>query len=113
MDNERFDKMKKFAVRQAALRYDDMVNPDTSLETDLGIYGDDAVEFIIAFGKEFKVDVTRFMAADYFKAEEDIILPAIIRFFTEKKKRKQKELKLKHLENVAIAGRLDEDGINN
>jgi acyl carrier protein len=77
----------------------------------LGISGGDAVEFIIAFGKKFNVNVSKFMAAEYFNPEGDLILPAIIRFLTGKKKRKQKCLKIIHLEKAVIAGRLDEEVI--
>ena len=111
MSGEIFNKVKKFTVNQAAVKEND-ITEYSSLENDLGIYGDDAVEFIIAFGKEFNVDVSKFMAADYFSSEGDFILPAIIRFFTGKKKRKQKDLQLKHLAKAVITGRLDEDVIN-
>ena len=111
MSSEIFDKIKKFTVKQAAVTEEE-VTENASLENDLGVSGDDAVEFIIAFGKEFNVDVSKFMAADYFSPEGDFILPAIIRFFTGKKKTKQKDLILKHLEKAMIAGRLDEEVIN-
>ena len=111
MSDKIFNRIKKFVVNQAAVREDD-VTEYASLEKDLGIHGDDAVAFIIAFGNEFNVDVSKFMAADYFSPEGDFILPAIIRFFTGKKKQKQKDLKLKHLENAVAAGRLDEEIIN-
>jgi acyl carrier protein len=110
MNNEIFDKIKKFTVKQAGVTENE-VTEDASLENDLGVSGDDAAEFIIAFGKEFNVDISKFMAADYFSSEGDFILPAIIRFFTGKKTN-QKNLALKHLEKAAIAGRLDEEVIN-
>src|SRR5580693_7017262 len=44
---------------------------------------------MIAYGKEFCVDVSRFMAAEYFDGEGDIILPAIIRMITGKEKRQK------------------------
>lgn len=40
-----------------------------SLQSDLGIYGMDAVEFIIDFGNKFGVDVSSFDAEKYFKPE--------------------------------------------
>jgi len=111
MNNEILNRIKDFTVKQAAVTAEDVIE-NASLENDLGIYGDDAIEFIVAYAKEFSVDVSRFKAADYFSPEGDIILPAIIRFFTGKKKTKQKELTLKHLEKAAVAGRLDEEIIN-
>lgn len=40
-----------------------------SLQSDLGIYGMDAVEFILNFGNKFGVDVSSFDAEKYFKPE--------------------------------------------
>jgi acyl carrier protein len=111
MNSEIFDRIKKFTIEQGAVEEEE-VTEDASLEKDLGIYGDDAIEFIIAYGKEFSVDVSKFMAADYFSPEGDLILPAIIRFFTGKKKTEKKALTLRHLEKAVIAGRLDEEVIN-
>ena len=111
MSDEIFNRLKAFVTKQAAVE-DEEVTRDARIEGDLGVYGDDAVEFIIAFGKEFNVDVSKFMAAKYFSSEGDFILPAIIRFFTRKKKPKQKDLMLRHLEKGILAGRLDEEVIN-
>ncbi|WP_276504407.1 DUF1493 family protein [Terrimonas pollutisoli] len=111
MNNEIFDRLKRFTIKQAAVTEKE-VTENAGLENDLGVSGDDAVEFIIAFGKEFNVDVSKFMAADYFSPEGDSILPAFIRMVTGKKHPKQKELTIKHLEKAIIAGRLDEEVIN-
>lgn len=96
-----------FIIKETGVE-DDVLTGETSLEEDLGIYGDDAIEFICAFSKRFNVDFSRFMAADYFGPEGDVILPSIIRAFTGKKKQKLKELKLKHLEAAIAASKLDE-----
>jgi acyl carrier protein len=111
MNQELFNKVKEFAVNQAAVEENE-VTESASIEDDLGVYGDDAVEFIIAFGKKFNVDVSKFMAAEYFSAEGDVILPAIIRFLTGKKQPKRKNLTIGHLEKAIVAGRLDEEVIN-
>ena len=111
MEEEIFIKIKKFTVYHSGVD-EKKVRQDASIECDLGITGDDAVDFIIAFGRDFNVDVSRFMAADYFNPEGDIILPTIIRFFTGQKKRKQKDLFINHLVKAVIEGRLDEEVIN-
>jgi len=49
------------------------------------------------------------MAADYFDGEGDPILPAVIRIPTGKK---NKILTVGHLEKGILAGRLDEEVIN-
>lgn len=89
MDIEIFERVKNFIVKEAAITEQE-VRLDTDLENDLGVRGDDAVEFLVAFGKAFDVDIANFMAADYFSPEGDVILPAIIRIFTGKKNPKQK-----------------------
>ena len=112
MNRKIFDDIKRFIVDQAAAKEDD-VTENTSLESDLGIYGDDAIEFILAFGKEFNVDVSKFMVADYFSPEGGFKLPpVIIKFFGIEKKPKQKELSIRHLMKAVEIGRLDEEVIN-
>jgi acyl carrier protein len=96
-----FTELRAFTIKQAAT--DEPINHQTRLYEDLGIYGDDAVEFLIAFGKKFNVDVSKFMAADYFKGEG-------ASFFDIEKP--TKPLTLLHLKKAIIAGRLDEEVIN-
>ena len=112
ISEEAFNKLKAFVVKQSAVT-DEEICRTTEIENGLGITGDDAVEFMVAFGKEFNVDVTRFMAADYFEAEGDKILPTLIRFLTGRKKKAKKILTVGHLEKGILAGRLDEEIINN
>jgi len=90
------------------------LNRDIRLYEDLGIYGDDAVEFLMAFGREFKVDVSKFMAADYFKDEGIDFLTPIINLLSRNKRQlaEKKTLTLGHLEKAIAAGRLDEEVVN-
>ncbi len=111
MDIEIFNRVREFTVKQAGVSEDDVCET-ACLERDLGIYGDDAIEYLIAFGKAFNVDVSKFMAADYFSPEGDIILPGIIRAITGKKRQRRKELSIAHLIKAIKAGRLDEEIIN-
>ena len=81
------------------------INTQSKIEEDLGITGDDAIEMLIAFGKKFNVDVSHFMAAEYFNAEgTSWIMPT----YTPNKK----VLTVTHLEKAIIAGKLDESLIN-
>ena len=120
MSEEIFDRLKKFISEQGfgytlpfpLLFKKKEIKRETAIEKDPGITGDDSDEFLIAFGKEFNVDVSQFPIGNYFDDEGDPILPAIIRFLTNKKKRKTKELTIGHLEKAIIAGRLDEEVIN-
>jgi acyl carrier protein len=101
MSEELLNAIKVFTQEQAGRDPDD-ITENTYLEKDLGIYGDDAVEYIIAFGKAFNVDVSKFMAADYFSGEG-------ISF---SKAQEKKELSITHLIKAIQAGRLDEEVIN-
>ena len=105
-----FEDLKKFVIEKSFVRKEP--TRETRIQDDLRIYGDDAVEFIVAYGQAFNVDVTKFMAADYFDPEGDKILPAIIRTLTLKQKRPRKILTVGHLEKGIKEGRLDESVIN-
>ena len=111
MNNEIFEKIKIFINEHLVVNTDE-ITLETQIENDLGVYGDDAIDLIIAFGKNFNVDVSNFMASDYFSPEGDSIFPAIVRFFTGKKKKKIKELTINQLCKAIISGSLNESTIN-
>jgi acyl carrier protein len=112
MRDDVYSKVKNFVVKEAAVNESEVFE-DASLENDLGIHGDDAVDFIISFGKEFKVDVSKFMAADYFSGEGIDIIGPIIRMATGRKEKQRKDLKVRHLVKAVLAGSLNEEVINN
>lgn len=45
------------------------ITENHSLQSDLNIYGLDAVDFILNFGNRFNVDVSRFDAEKYFRPD--------------------------------------------
>ena len=103
--------LKKFIINQAGVDEEE-VTMQAQIEDDLGVTGDDAVDFIIKYGKTFNVDVSRFMAGDYFGPERSVILSEITNWITGNQKRKRKTLTVEHLEKGVIAGRLDEEITN-
>jgi hypothetical protein len=107
MNDELFGKIKEFVVKFSCVR-DVLLDRKTILEKEIGLTGDDAIEFIIAFGKKFNVDVSGFMAAEYFEAEGDNLLPSISRLLTGQKIVRKKELVLGDLERAVIVGKLDD-----
>lgn len=111
MNTDLFSELQEFIVNKVGVDYAE-VTRDAKLEEDLGIYGDDAIELLVAYEKKFSVNISNFMAADYFSPEGDIILPALIRMITGKKKKKTKYLTIEHLEKGILAGTLDEHVIN-
>lgn len=106
MNDEIFEKIKSFVIEQR-WEYSFVLERTTKIEKDLRITGDDAVEFIFAFSKQFNVDVSNFMMTEYFEPEGDKLAGAIIRMFIGNKKAKNKELLLGDLERAVEAGKLD------
>ena len=117
VNNETLNKLTEFIFEQGfgytlpfpLLWKKKKITRETEVENDLGIYGDDADEFLIDFGKEFSVDVSQFPIGEYFSDEGDFILPAIIRSFTNTKKRGRKSFTVGHLEKAIFSGKLDAD----
>ncbi len=95
-----------FIADEAGINENEMEG-GTMLEKDLGIYGDDACELIVKFGKHFHVDVSRFLAADYFRGE-GFRLPPYWRKLLKIKYPNKKELTINHLVKAVAGGRLDE-----
>jgi hypothetical protein len=112
MTNEVSERLQMF-IKKERWQYGFPLTNDVRLYEDLGIYGDDAVEFLLAFGNEFHVDVSKFLAADYFKSEGiDFISPILKLFRNKRVTTNKKVLMLGHLEKSIKAGRLDEEVIN-
>ena len=79
------------------------ITASTRLQDDLNVYGDEAMDFLLAYGKTFHVDVSQFMAADYFDGEGIDVLA----WFRPVKARR-KELTVGHLQRGIDAKQLDE-----
>lgn len=93
-------------------KYKHQITRETYLEKDLGISGDDAIEFLLDYGKKFNVNMSGFDFKKYFTPEGDSLLPTIIKTISGKKESKIKELTVGDLERGIIAGRLNEETIN-
>ena len=65
---ELFNEVLEFIEAQRG-EYKFNISEATSLQEELKIYGDDAAEFMLAFGKQFNVDVSGFPVDKYFKGE--------------------------------------------
>ena len=76
-----FEELKNFVIKQSCVD-DEVITDKTEIEDDLVVSGADGVEFIVAYGREFNVDVSRFMAADYFSPEGGGILMTLIKSLT-------------------------------
>lgn len=100
MDNKLLDVLKEFISDLSGIDGNEIFE-NTSLEGDLGIYGDDAVELILAFGKKFSVDVSKFRASEYFISEGGFKIGSY-------KNVNLKELKVFDLIKAVEIGRLDD-----
>ena len=79
------------------------IKSESRIEEDLKITGTDAVEFIFEFGKQFDINVSNFIIADYFEPGG---LNKINWFFS--KKASKRTLTVAHLEKAVALGQLDE-----
>jgi Protein of unknown function (DUF1493) len=92
-----------FIREQSGISFSKTITVNTRLQDDLGVYGDDSTDLLLAYAKTFHVDVTQFPAADYFDGEGLDVLA----WFRPVKPRR-KELTVGHLQRGIQAGRLDE-----
>lgn len=79
---------------------------NTTLQEDLNIWGDDAVEFLEEFSNRFGVDISEFDFDKYFKSEGDPILQTIIRLIKRGKTPKYTPLTLGDLKDAMEKGKL-------
>jgi len=98
--------LKDFVIKESFVDDIELINT-TDVQEDLDICGDDAIDFLVAFGKEFNVDLSNFYADKYFKPEGDPIFPAIVRLFTGKKATKYLSLTLGDMEEAIKKGKLE------
>lgn len=92
-----------FIRKQSGVGHAEAISAQTRLQDDLGVYGDDATDLLLAYAKTFHVDVSHFMAADYFDGEG---LDVLAWFRPVKPHRK--DLTVGHLQRGIEAQRLDE-----
>jgi hypothetical protein len=107
MENDIFKKIVRF-VEEERWKYTFELKRSTKLDEELTINGDDAKDFIRAFGRKFNIDVANFIAVTQFEEDGEVIIPSAVRFLTGKKKLDFAEMTLGHLEKAVIKGKLDE-----
>lgn len=77
MEIEIFEKIKQFIVNQVGEECLPITR-ETELRKHLKLDGDDADEFLIAFGKTFSVDISQFPIGDYFNSEGNVLWFALV-----------------------------------
>ncbi len=99
-----FEQIVKF-IHENRWEYPFQLTRNMSLQDDLKIHGDDAVDFLQRFATEFDVNISELNLSEYFKPEGDLILPLIIGHVLGKEKRTYKKLTIGDLE-LAIKTRI-------
>jgi acyl carrier protein len=103
--DEIFDQIKAFVIEQR-WEYDFVLTRETGLRKVLKILGDDATDFILAFGKTFNVNLSKMHLDKYFPPEGSAILSTIIRLLMLKQAPTYLSLTLGDLEEADKTGRL-------
>jgi acyl carrier protein len=101
-DRNLFESLVSF-VRLRSREFKKSITRETLIEDDLGVTGDDAAELILEYSKKYNVDISNFIFTKYFNEESSV--------FTMEKR--IWPFTIGHLEKAVIAGRLDEEIINN
>lgn len=68
MDGPTFERVAQLIVEKCGVRRAD-VRPDSDLERDVGVTGDDAGDLMTAYAREFGVDLTEFEFLRHFGRE--------------------------------------------
>jgi acyl carrier protein len=98
----RFAELVAF-IRNKSGEHEMPITRETLIEDDLGVTGNDAAELLIELSKKYNFDIANFKFSRYFNDEPSM-------FDTS---RAVKPFAVGHLEKGIIAGRLDEEIINN
>jgi acyl carrier protein len=112
-----FERLTQF-VYSVRWKYKQILTRETRLHDDLKIDGDDAVDFFIAFEKEFNVDISNFKLREYFNGEgfDPIGISKLFRLIFGRKDSPVSGIKTSinhgHLIKAIKAGKLDEEIIN-
>jgi acyl carrier protein len=88
--NEINDKVIKFVSNQTGIKENKLML-DSSIFHDLGVDGEDALELLNAFSKEFNVDISTFPLLDYFGNEGTLSLIGLIKRLSSMDMREQKK----------------------
>lgn len=63
------DRIRDCVKRECGVRSSEILLPTTRLGEDLGLYGADAIEFLLGFAKEFQVDLSEMVFPRHFAQE--------------------------------------------
>lgn len=104
MNENIFEKLKNYII-DLMLINPKKITKDTEVEKDLGITGDDAIDFIEEFSTFFNVDISSFEYNKYFRPEGIGLSWAL--GLTDKKPNDRKKITLEDLTNSIEKGKLE------
>ena len=70
MNEITFEEIKNFTIKELSLSHNVEVTEKTCLTHDLGVAGDDGLDYMMSFSKEFKMSLEDFNAIEYFGYEK-------------------------------------------
>jgi len=100
-----FNDLKLFILDNTVVSENELTL-NTSVQYDLILYGDDAIECLMKYSERYHVDLSNFMAADYFYGESEVFFSRLVEWLL--KKRRKKILTVRHLLKGIRVGKLDE-----
>ena len=71
-DADKFAELYRFLEVEFPGRAFNSASPNWRLEEDLGIYGDEAVDFLLRFSERFNVDISGFDLSTHFGKEDSL-----------------------------------------
>jgi acyl carrier protein len=99
-----FERLRNFICEELSVKRE-RLTPSTRIEDDLGCTGDDAVELMQAFGKQFNVDLRALNIEEYFDAEGFDPIGCLLSLFRKRRIARRSPLTLKDMVNAARVGK--------
>jgi acyl carrier protein len=98
------ERLRDFISEQLSVRRESLA-PSTRIQEDLGCTGDDAVELMQAFAKQFSVDLRALNLKEYFDEEGFDPIGYVLSLFRKCRIARRSALTLEDLVNAARAGK--------
>jgi len=102
-----WQQIEEFIRREACVSHRQAICAQTKIEEDLGITGDDSVEFMDKYFETFQVNPGDYDHCRYFHGEGFNILAVFLLFFPKRKSTQLRSLTIDMLTTAANIGRWD------
>ena len=102
MNEITFKEIKNFTIKELSLSNNTLVTEDTCLVNELGVAGDDGLDYIEAFSKEFKTSFEGFNSINYFGYEKSANIFNLFNYIYDKFIKKKPEKNLIDLPRIPL-----------